>query len=609
MTKFLCTAWAMLITAVLTLSVPAVADAPLVYATIEPAQITLGQSARYTITNLGNGTDPVKLPVVSGLTFEIMGRTQQIEIINGTTLASRSIVVRVTPQMAGIFSIPGVTPKAPPLVLQVNVDHFAPAPQRSTGNAPAPIKPPIFAGATLPEGVRLTPDGSAFVRLSVPKREIYVGESVPVEIEVGMRSGFVTSLNGLPKLSGEDFTLTNLSRQPAERSEKIIGGMQFVVWTWNSVLAVVKPGAFSMSAEAPLTVRVRTRSRQDQKLDDEFGDPFLQNLFGTTIPKEITVESPATELTVLALPTEGRPADFHGAIGNFKVASDISPATAAAGDPMTLHMHVTGAGNFDRVDSPMLEHLDQWKTYPPKSTFNPSDAIGYKGEKSFEQPLIASKPGKQIVPGVAFSYFDPGTRRYETLRSSPLTVAIAPALADSTLSASQVAANSEANSANPLLAGLRPDQLGGQETVDSLLPVYLKPGFLAIPSLLALVFAGGLLGVRWRKEPSPAKGPDSRAVNRVLAQLGSAARAGDSALFFSNARAALQKDFAVRWQLAPERITATELTNRLGSEADDVRQLFALADESKYSGHALKIEDFTRWMQIVRGRLMAKRAP
>src|SRR5277367_1943289 len=110
----------LLLVACLLLAAQARADDPLVYATLQPTQITLGQAARYTITNLGNGTDPITMPVVQGLTFEIMGRTRQIEIINGTTMPSSSIVIMVTPQMAGIFSIPGVTRKSQPLVLQVN---------------------------------------------------------------------------------------------------------------------------------------------------------------------------------------------------------------------------------------------------------------------------------------------------------------------------------------------------------------------------------------------------------------------------------------------------------------------------------------------------------
>src|ERR1700684_385659 len=150
----------------------ALADDPLVYATIQPAQILLGESAQFTITNLGDGTNPITMPVVAGLKFEIIGRTREVQIINGTTLPSSSVVMRVTPQIAGIFTIPAVTPKAQPLVLQVNAAASGTSIPPPAGS-PAPLPPPILSGATIPKGVRLTEDGSAYVRLSIPKREVY----------------------------------------------------------------------------------------------------------------------------------------------------------------------------------------------------------------------------------------------------------------------------------------------------------------------------------------------------------------------------------------------------------------------------------------------------
>lgn len=604
--------WLWLIAALLLglASAAAFADDPLVYATIEPAQIRLGDSARLTITNLEDGTNQISLPVVSGLKFEIVGRTREIQIINGTTMPSSSIVVRVTPQMAGIFTIPAVTPKSSPLILQVNAAGSAIAPRANVPAAPIP-SPPILSGGSIPKGVHLTDDGSAYVRLSIPKREVYVGESVPVDIEVGMRSGFVSSLNGLPKLTEDNFTLNNLSHQP-ERTERLINGEPFVVFTWRSVLAVVKPGIFSLAAEVPLTVKIRTRPRGQTLLDDQFGDPFWQNLFGATVPKDIDVKSPAQELKVQELPAQGRPADFHGAIGTFSVTSDISPVKGEVGDPMTLRMRVTGSGNFDRVDSSMLDHLDQWKTYPPKSSFNTSDPIGFSGMKTFEQPVIASKPGTQTLPALSFSYFDPNTRHYETAHSAPLSVTVSPSLADSTQSASQVAANTAGQAGDKSAAGLRPDQADAAASAASLMPPYLQPKFLPIPSLLALAFAAGWIGVRRRRnlsaEPKSGYGrPHSRAAKRVLAQMDTAARAGDAAQFFDCARAALQGLLAARWQIATEEVTAAELATRSDAD-DDIRQLFSLADESKYSGSKLSTTDFARWMSIVRQRLSEKPA-
>jgi hypothetical protein len=596
--------------AALVLAAPAIADDPLVYATIQPAQITLGESARFTITNLGDGTAPITMPVVSGLQFEVVGRTRQIEIINGTTLPSSSIVVRVTPQIAGIFTIPGVTPKSQPLVLQVNSPPgSAGAPLPSGPRAPTP--PPILAGGSIPKGVHLTDDGSAYVKLSVPKREVYVGESIPFEIEVGMRSGFVTRL-GLPRLTGDTFTLnSSLLREP-ERRETMIDGQAFVLLTWRNDLLVVKPGTFPLSAEVPLTVKIRTRPRRESALDDQFGDPFWQNFFGASVPKDINVESPPQEVKVLELPAEGRPADFHGAVGTFAIDSDISPVKAEVGEPLTLRMRVVGSGNFDRVDSSMLDHVEQWKTYPPKSTFNSNDPLRHKGEKVFEQPVIASRPGVQTLPALSFSYFDPNTKRYETAHSPPLSVTISPSLADSTQMAPAPAASAGSGPVDKLAEGLKADHAASQTGMSSLIPPYLQPRFLVLPSLLALAFAGGWVGARRRKMPAEQFAARNRiarrAAKRALAQMESAARSGNPAEFFNAARAALQQSLAARWQLAPDEVTTAEVQARLSDDAD-IQQVFALADESKYSGRDVDSTDFARWMHAVRQRLIVEQAP
>ena len=556
----------------------AFAEAPLVRATIEPAQITVGESAQLTITTMGTGMEPPALPVVSGLEFRVIDRSRRVEIIRGATLATTTMVIRVTPQVAGTFTIPGITPKSQPLVLRVNPN---------SGIASASAAPPLVAGGSTANGIRLTPDGSAFIRLTVPKRQVYVGESVPLSIEVGMRAGFVTSLNGLPTLAGSDFTLNNLSRQP-ERDEKTIDGKPFTLLTWHSVLAAVKPGTYSLIVESPLTVRIRTAPPREAILEDQLGDPFMQRFFGAVVQKNIKVASSPIELTVVMLPIEGRPPDFSGAVGSFDIRSDLSSATAAAGDPLTLRLHVTGSGNFDRVDSPMLEHVEQWKTYPPKSSFKSSDAIGYKGEKIFEQPIVASKPGAQTLPGLAFSYFDPATRRYETARSPPQSVTISPSAADSAPTPPGAGARSP--------GGLRADHLAPQAFVSSLVPLYMQPRFLSIPSLLTLAFAGGWLRLR-RRSADPVHGPSPRvrggakAANRVVAQLEEAARAGDTVRFVNTARSALQRT--------------------TGGDSDaggsDIRQLLALADEANYSGHAPASVDFARWTQFVRRRMMGEK--
>jgi hypothetical protein len=591
------------------------AAAPSIDVSIEPSQIALGESARLTILTSGNGTLSVSLPVVAGLEFRVVGQSRQIEMINGTTIESTSTIVRVTPDEAGVFTIPGLTPKSPPLVLRVTPTNGG-GPSLQPDKSEKPGLNPLTQGGSVASGIRLSPDGSTYVRLEVSKHDVYVGENVPAEIQVGMRDGFASSINGLPKLNSDDFTLNNLTRQP-EHNLKIIDGKQFTVYSWRTVLAAVKPGKFSLTFEVPATVRIRTQPRRDSMLDDLLGDPFLQNIFGSSVQKNITVTSPEIPFTVLALPTENKPPDFSGAVGNFKIATDISSPTAAAGDPLTLRLHVNGAGNFDRVDSNMLAANSEWKTYDPKSTFKAGDPIAFHGEKIFEQPVIAAHAGTQTIPALSFSYFDPDTHHYETAHSTPLTVKVSPA--------SDVASNEPppasgasgpgavAGAANGDHSGLRPDHAASPSRVASLMPLYFQPRFLALSSTIAVAVAGAWLALRRReREANDIQGQLARAraqtIHVRLAQMAAASTSRDTAEFFSAAHALLQQIFGARWRIPPEHISMTDIDANLeGDDLNDIRQIFTLADEANYSGDELKAADYERWTQIIRRQLPAER--
>jgi len=588
------------------------AAAASVDATIEPSQIALGESAQLTIMTSGNGALALPLPVVPGLEFRVVGQSRRIEIINGATISSTSTIIRVTPEEAGVFTIPGPTPKSPPLVLRVTQGNGG-APSISPYSPSSPRLKSLIPGGSEANGIRLTPDGSAFVRFEVPKREIYVGESVPAVIQVGMRDGFASSINSLPKLNNADFTLNNLSLQP-ERMAKSIDGKPFTLYTWHSLLAAIKPGTYALTFGAPLTVRIRTQPRGDSMLDDLLGDPFMQNFFGATVSKNITVTSPETAIKVLPLPAEGRPAEFSGAVGSFKISTDLSSATNTAGDPLTLRMHVSGSGNFDRVESNMLAGDGQWKTYQPKASFSQADSTGYRGEKTFEQPLVALQPGVQTIPSLAFSFFDPGTRRYETARSAPLRVTVSPSPADSAASPPPVLANAAAPPGDAMHGSLRPDHAEAAARTDSLIPWYLRPQYLGVASTFALLFGGGWVALHRRERNARDLRRQRERLRReageaCLKRMASASAARDTALFFSSARSALQQYLSAAWQIEPEHVTSAELDERLGPDADDIRQLFVLADEANYSGDAPQAADFDRWTSIVRRSMLTGAPP
>ena len=558
-------------------------------ASIDPTDISVGEPARLTITVSGASLPSINLPTLPGLEFTPVGQSRRIESINGVTNSSFSVTYRVIAQQPGTYIIATIAPTVPPITLHVSAAGNAAGSGPALGAAPPGGSPPGGSpSVNAPPGAAAgSANDAAFVRVRLPDRELYVGESAPVDIEVGTRDGVVASLNGVPALSGDAFTLDKLSAQPARRNE-VIDGKPFTLFTWHSVVSAVKPGVLSLTMQIPLTVRIPTVRPSGQfpdnsTLGDLFNDPAFQGFFSASTEKDITVSSPPTTFTVRELPTEGRPADFGGAVGKFTIVGELTQYQVTAGDPVTLRMRVSGEGNFDRVESPMLSDVEHWKTYQPTSQFASTDNTSYRGEKIFEQPLVATEAGKQILPALHFSYFDPGTRRYETLHSEPLTVDVAAATAGPAPGADQTGP-AVAGAAPP--TGWRPDHAPAAGFADSGVPWYFQPRFLALPSMMLLALPVAWMWLRRRErrasgvDVADARPPEAV---RLAGDLDRATSSGDVRAFFHTARSGLQRILAARWELAPEAVTLAEVDVRLGADSD-VRRLFALADEAIYSG-------------------------
>ena len=603
--------------AVIVLAAAASAAPPAVTAQLDRADIALGDSAQLTITVSGGGDDAVAPPAVPGLEFVAAGQSSQYQSINGVATSTSSVTYEVIPQRAGTFTIPALSRGSQPVVLHVQPGNGRSRASAGSNSGASSLPPPATGGLSAGE-TRPTQDGSAFVRLRLPKRELYVGETIPVDIQVGLRPGLEASLEGLPTLNGDAFTLNKLTPQP-EQTQEVVAGKPYTVLTWHSALAAVKPGDFSLTVETLLTVRMRTvpqrRARMprgasdDSLFEDVFNDSFFQSFFGGTTEKQITLASEPDGIKVLALPTGGRPAGFAGAVGKFEVGSELSSAKTVAGDPLTLRLKVTGTGNFDRVNSTMLGEVGGWKTYKPTAKFEPADSAGYSGEKDFEQAVIPLQPGRQTVPGLAFSFFNPDTRQYETKLTAPLSVEVSTAPAGSLATATAPASNASPIPApKPPRDGLCPDHVETGSTVATLRPVYFQTWFVGSQSALVLCFAGGLIFLRRReRRMNDADGARRRvassAIASCLAEMDAASIAGDAVRFFQCARAALQQRLATRWHVVPASITIAEIDARLNGEGAEMRRIFALADQAAYSGQHLGAGDFQQWKETVRGEL------
>jgi len=590
-------------------------------AELEPSEITYGDSAQLTVNIRGRQTSVPNPPSVPGLSFEAAGQSSQIQIINGAMSANVSHTFIVTPNHPGTFTIPkfkvgsgAEAAESNPLVLKVLKRSGAAVPQQNGGSAAINLPAPAVNGARqdLPAIGR---NEIGFLRMVAPKMEFYVGEMAPIELKAYFRAGVELRVDGLPQLNSDAFTMNKLGEQPA-RSQEIVNGEPFTVFTWPTAITAVKAGNYDVAVEIPTTVTVRQRAARPRSpfgnsfFDDAFNDAFFDRFPGSATQKQIKLSSAGMVVKIQSLSTENRPASFAGAVGKFDITAAATPTRASAGDPITLKLNITGRGNFDRVSAPSLESSDVWKTYKPSAKFEAEDSAGYEGIKTFEMTIVPQQSGKLEIPALEFSYFDPEQKAYVTRASPPQSVEIAPGASGSTPLAK--ASTHETVPANVPVANvddLAPNKLAPGSFTSSLRPWFTNP-WLAGTALSPLPLMAGAMWMMRRRDrrandPTYARSLVAhRAVREQLDLMESAVKRGECEKFFSAARSVLQHRLGQRWGMRPDTITLAEINARMNGEADGFRPIFELADEVIYTGRTFGTAELQSWARSVNTELL-----
>jgi hypothetical protein len=477
----------------------AFADSPSVTAVLSNSQATVGETVELQIKVTGPGdAQPPEEISVDGLEIHSTGTSRQFEIHNFSTSSSVTYNYTILPLRAGRFTIPPQTVHAGGQILRT--------PELALNVADAPGQQTTTRPGRNPQNHATNTGDLVFAELIVPKKTAYVGEIVPVQIRMGFDARVNPRLIEPPDITGQGFTAQKL--QQSSQNLETINGRPFEIVTFKTAIAAARAGKFEIGpvkAKAQVVVPRRRNAPRSRSpfdlfdLDDPFSDPFFSNPFaGFGERRDIPITSDPVSLEVKSLPPNAPPS-FSGAIGSFTMATDAKPKSVQVGDPITVTTTITGRGNFDRVNAPLLEDEHGWHKYPPSSKFKQDDEVGTSGTKSFEM-VISPNENKQRLPVLAFSYFDPAKEQYVTLHSEPIAItvqggAVAPA----------VAAQSPASSPAIVTRGgpvardsTKPQDILYQltepsRTVASFEPLYAGRGFWvaqSLPLAALFVFAG-----------------------------------------------------------------------------------------------------------------------
>src|SRR6516164_3202842 len=403
----------------------AFADSPSVTAVLSNSEATVGETVELQIkvTGPGDARPPEEISI-DGLEIRSTGTSRQFEIHNFSTSSSVTYNYTILPLRAGRFAIPPQTVHAGGKILRT--------PELALNVADAPGQRPQTT--TRPgrstQNQSTNPGDLVFAELIVPKKNAYVGEIVPVQIRMGFDARVHPRLTEPPDITGQGFTAQKL--QQSSQNLETINGRPFEVVTFKTAIAAARAGKFEigpLKATAQVVVPRRRNAPRSRSpfdlfdLDDPFSDPFFSNPFaGFGERRDIQISSDPVALEVKPLPPNAPPS-FSGAIGSFTMATDAKPKSVQVGDPITVTTTISGRGNFDRVNAPLLEDERGWHKYPPSSKFKQDDEVGISGTKTFET-VISPNENKQNLPLLAFSYFDPAKEQYVTLHSEPMAITV-----------------------------------------------------------------------------------------------------------------------------------------------------------------------------------------
>src|SRR6266498_627497 len=577
------------------------ADSPNVTAVLSNSEVAVGETVELQIkvTGPGDARPPEEISI-DGLEIHATGTSRQFEIHNFTTNSCVTYNYSVLPFRAGRFTIPpqtvrggGKLLKTPELVLNVADSagrSFGARPSRGAQSQPVSARDLLFA------------------ELIVPKKVAYVGEIVPVQVRMGFDPRVRPRLIEPPDISRQGFTAQKL--QQSGQTTETLNGRPYDVVTYKTAIAAARAGKFEIgpvTAKAQVIVprarsapRSRGRSPFDLfDLDDPFSDPFFSNPFAQMGERrEVEIKSEPVALKVRPLPPNAAPS-FSGAIGNFTMSTDANPKSLQVGDPITVTTAISGRGNFDRVNAPVVEDERGWYKYPPSSKFKQDDEVGISGTKTFETVLSPNEK-KQSLPLLAFSYFDPVKEQYVTVRSEPIAISVQGGAVAANVAATQPGSSPPTTATRPepaIQSTAKPQDILYQLTerprfTESFAPIYTRRVFWGAQLIPLLALIGFAVWKIRRAKINNREAQRLAALHHEAAELMHKLRRNDASPreYYAEASRVVRVKTALASGsrgIDPNVVdaeTAADTFKVNSDERDQLRRLFEQSDEWQYSG-------------------------
>jgi len=247
-----------------------------------------------------------------------------------------------------------------------------------------------------------------FHALSVPET-VYVGQQANYEVAVFLNETVRDRLRRNPTFFPPDMQSMLAYDLPvrADPPRRQVGSHCFDALVYQRALFPLMPGRFSIPP-AQLVYSL----------------PLSASFFSREETHELQTDS--TVVVAIEPPSQGRPADYGGAVGSLRVAAKLDTAASRVGDPMRLTVRVSGTGNVKLFPRPAVGV--PWGSLVKGDERVQVDTTARRiaGAKEFDWVLTPRIAGELDLPPIHYSYFNPDSRRYEVATTGTAHVRVAP---------------------------------------------------------------------------------------------------------------------------------------------------------------------------------------
>ncbi len=274
-----------------------------------------------------------------------------------------------------------------------------------------------------------------FMKVMVDKKVCVVGQPVTATFKLYSRLNSKSDIVKNPGFYGFAIQdMVNLADNVS--ATETLNGKKFQVHTVRKVqLYPLQAGLFTID---PMEVQNKVEfstSAVRKKTEQEITEgvmPTEDELFSKPGFKvcESNMHTEPVTIKVNPLPENGRPADFSGATGKFKISASLVNEELARNEEGDLVLTIEGKGNFPQLAAPVVAWPKNIDGFEPevKDSLN-KDLSPLEGKRVFKFRFIANQTGIYTIPAISLSFFDPDSNRYRTASTKPIIVKITGAAA------------------------------------------------------------------------------------------------------------------------------------------------------------------------------------